>query len=52
LAIVSTEFKADGVTLTVKAIDTDDQKILMTIEPKQSVNSGEKGAGDTPIINS
>ncbi len=50
MAIASTEFKGAGVTLNVKATVTDDQKILMAIEPKQSANTGEEGAGDVPII--
>jgi len=51
-AISSTEFKEAGVTLRVKATVTDDQKILMTIEPEQSINTGVEGVGDStvPII--
>jgi protein transport protein HofQ len=54
-AIASTEFKEAGITLKVKATvanDQNEQKILMTIEPEQSINTGEAGVGDTtvPII--
>ena len=51
-AISSTEFKEAGVTLRVKATVTDDQKILMTIESEQSINTGVEGVGDStvPII--
>jgi len=51
-AISSTVFKEAGVTLRVKATVTDDQKILMTIEPEQSINTGVEGVGDStvPII--
>lgn len=38
--LTSTEFKEAGITLTVKATITDDDKILMTIESEQSVNTG------------
>lgn len=48
-AITSTQFKEAGVTLKVKATVTDEQKILMTIEPEQSVNTGEAGVGDTTV---
>jgi type II secretory pathway component GspD/PulD (secretin) len=48
-AISSTAFKEAGVTLKVKATVTDEQKILMTIEPEQSVNTGEAGVGDTTV---
>jgi general secretion pathway protein D len=51
-AISSTKFKDAGVTLRVKATVTDDQKILMTIESEQSINTGVEGVGDStvPII--
>jgi type II secretory pathway component GspD/PulD (secretin) len=39
-SLTSTEFKEAGITLTVKATITDDDKILITIEPEQSVNTG------------
>ena len=48
-AISSTKFKEAGVTLKVKATVTDDQKILMTIEPEQSVNTGVAGVGETTV---
>lgn len=48
-AISSTAFKEAGVTLKVKATVADDQKILMTIEPEQSINTGEAGVGDTTV---
>lgn len=47
--ISSTEFKEAGVTLKVKATVTDDQKILMTIEPEQSINTGVAGVGATTV---
>jgi type II secretory pathway component GspD/PulD (secretin) len=52
-SITSTEFKDAGITLKVKATLTDDMKILMTVEPEQSVNTGESGVGNTtvPIVN-
>jgi len=51
-ALTSTKFKDAGITLTVKAIITDDKKILMTIKPEQSVKTGETGVGnnDVPIV--
>ena len=48
-SITSTEFKDAGITLKVKAILTDDKKILMTVEPEQSVNTGESGVGNTTV---
>jgi type II secretory pathway component GspD/PulD (secretin) len=48
-AIASTEFKEAGITLKVKATVTDEQKILMTIEPEQSINTGEAGVGNTTV---
>ena len=47
--ISSTEFKEAGVTLKVKATVTDDQQILMTIEPEQSINTGVAGVGATTV---
>jgi len=38
--VASTEFKEAGVTLKVRPIVTDEGKIMMTIEPEQSVNTG------------
>jgi type II secretory pathway component GspD/PulD (secretin) len=49
-AIASTEFKEAGITLKVKATVTDEQKILMTIEPEQSINTGEAGVGNTTLL--
>jgi type II secretory pathway component GspD/PulD (secretin) len=48
-AISSTAFKEAGVTLKVKATVTDEQKILMAIEPEQSINTGEAGVGATTV---
>jgi protein transport protein HofQ len=47
--ISSTEFKEVGITLKVKATVTDDKKILMTIEPEQSINTGVTGIGNTTV---
>ena len=51
-SITSTEFKDAGITLKVKATLTDDGKILMVVEPEQSVNTGTSGIGnvDVPIV--
>ncbi|MBC8481534.1 MAG: hypothetical protein H8D47_02585, partial [Planctomycetes bacterium] len=49
-SLTSTEFKEVGVTLTVKAVLIDNDKILMTIEPEQSVNSGTSGISNIPIV--
>jgi type II secretory pathway component GspD/PulD (secretin) len=51
-ALSSTQFKEVGVTLTVKATLIDGMKILLTIEPKQSVKTGETGVGanDVPVV--
>ncbi|MHC4635331.1 MAG: type II secretion system protein GspD, partial [Planctomycetota bacterium] len=49
LALTSTEFKEVGITLKVKATLTDDQKILMTIEPEQSINTGVAGVGNSTV---
>ena len=53
-SLTSTEFKEAGVTLTVKAIITDDDKILVTIEPEQSVNTGTNTVTDStvPVVDS
>jgi protein transport protein HofQ len=50
--VSSTKFKEAGVTLKVKATVADDEKILMVIEPEQSINTGVVGVGATtvPII--
>ncbi|MHC4133289.1 MAG: type II secretion system protein GspD, partial [Planctomycetota bacterium] len=42
-------FKEVGITLKVKATLTDDQKILMTIEPEQSINTGVAGVGNSTV---
>jgi type II secretory pathway component GspD/PulD (secretin) len=39
-----------GVTLTVKAVVTDERKIQMTIQPKQNVTSGTS-VTNVPIVN-
>lgn len=49
-ALTSTEFREVGVTLKVKATVTDEKKILMVIESEQSINTGEEGIEDVPII--
>ncbi len=53
-ALTSTEFKEVGITLTVKATITDDDKILMTIESKQSVNTGTNTVtgSEVPVVDS
>jgi protein transport protein HofQ len=50
--VSSTKFKEAGVTLKVKATVVDEQKILMVVEPEQSINTGVAGVGATtvPII--
>ena len=48
-SITSTEFKDAGITLKVKATLTDDGKILMVVEPEQSVNTGTSGIGNTTV---
>lgn len=48
--LTSTKFKEVGVTLTVKAVVTDERKIQMTIQPKQNVTSG-KSSTNVPIVN-
>ena len=52
-SLTSTEFKNVGVTLRVVASITDDQKIKITVEPEQSVNTGRFGLSNqnsVPII--
>ena len=53
-SLTSTEFKEAGITLTVKATITDDDKILITIEPEQSVNTGANTVTDStvPVVDS
>ncbi|GAG75215.1 unnamed protein product, partial [marine sediment metagenome] len=48
-ALTSTEFKEVGIILKVKATLIDDQKILMTIEPEQSINTGVLGLGNSTV---
>jgi type II secretory pathway component GspD/PulD (secretin) len=48
--LTSTKFKEVGVTLTVKAVVTDERKIQMTIQPKQNVTSGTS-VTNVPIVN-
>jgi type II secretory pathway component GspD/PulD (secretin) len=48
-AVTSTKFKNVGLTLTVKAIVTDENQILMTIEPQQGINTGVAGVGDSTV---
>lgn len=38
--ITSTKFKEAGITLTVKATLTDEQKILLAVDAQQSINAG------------
>ena len=53
-AISSTQFKEVGITLTVTAILTDDDKIMLQVAPEQSVNTGTFGqaSSNVPIIDS
>ncbi len=47
----ATQFKEVGVKLNVTAILTDENYILVTVEPEQSVNTGEFGtSSEIPII--
>lgn len=39
-SMVSTSFKEAGVTLKVKATITDENKVMLVVEPEQSVNTG------------
>ncbi len=48
--ISTTEFKEVGIKLQVAAIITDDDEILLTIQPEQSVNTGVFGVDNVPII--
>ncbi|MFA5239394.1 MAG: secretin N-terminal domain-containing protein [Phycisphaerae bacterium] len=43
--VSSTKFKDAGVTLKVKATIVDGKKILMALEPEQSINTGVAGVG-------
>jgi len=51
-AITSIEFKELGITLRVKATVTEDNMILLVVEPEQSASTGEAGVQDVPIIDS
>ena len=53
-SLTSTEFKEAGITLTVKAIITDDGRILLTVEPEQSVNTGTNTITNStvPVVDS
>jgi type II secretory pathway component GspD/PulD (secretin) len=48
-AMTSTQFKKVGVTMEVKAVITDEGKIMLVITPEQSVNTG-MSLGGVPII--
>jgi type II secretory pathway component GspD/PulD (secretin) len=48
-AITSTQFKAVGVTMDVKATVTDEGKVLLTVSPSQSVATGTS-VGGVPVI--
>jgi type II secretory pathway component GspD/PulD (secretin) len=47
--LTSTQFKEVGVTMEVKASVTDEGKILLTVSPSQSVNTGTSISG-VPVI--
>ena len=50
-ALSTTEFEDVGITLTVTAVITDENKILLKVTPEQSVDTGVTGlSGDVPII--
>jgi type II secretory pathway component GspD/PulD (secretin) len=48
-AMTSTQFKKVGVTMEVKAVVTDENKIMLVVTPEQSVNTGIS-LGGVPII--
>ena len=48
--LASTEFKEVGVKLNVTAVITDDNDILLTVQPEQNVNTGVYGIQNIPII--
>ena len=52
-AMTSTEFKEAGITLTVKAILTDEDQILLGIDAQQSINAGiNSSLGiNVPVVN-
>jgi type IV pilus assembly protein PilQ len=47
--ITSTKFKEAGISLTVKATLTDEQKILLAIDTSQSINAGVDASLDSPV---
>ncbi|MFA5554287.1 MAG: secretin N-terminal domain-containing protein [Phycisphaerae bacterium] len=50
-SLASTQFKKVGVKLNVTAVLTDDDYILVTLEPEQSVDTGQFGTtAEIPII--
>jgi type IV pilus assembly protein PilQ len=49
-SLTSTKFKEVGVTLTVKAVVTDERKIQLMIQPKQNVTTGTS-VTNVPIVN-
>lgn len=51
-ALTSTEFKEVGITLKVKATIIDNDMILMTVQPEQSVKTGEAtlNSNSVPIV--
>jgi type IV pilus assembly protein PilQ len=49
-AMVSTAFKEVGIKLTVSALLTEDDYILLTVKPEQSVNTGVFGISGIPVI--
>lgn len=46
----STQFKQVGVKLNVTATIADNNSILLTVEPEQSINTGLSGINNIPII--
>ncbi|MBW8015212.1 MAG: type II secretion system protein GspD [Planctomycetes bacterium] len=48
-AIASTKFKNAGITLTVKPTVTDDGRIMIEIQPSQSINTGVAGVGNSTV---
>ena len=48
--LASTEFKEVGIKLNVTAVVTDDNDILLTVQPEQNVNTGVFGIQNIPII--
>ncbi len=48
-AIASTKFKNAGITLTVKPTVTDEGRIMVEIQPSQSINTGVAGVGSSTV---